>query len=1117
MRARLAFAFILVLSLPIGQLPHSLGVLGRASEDHACEQGSIRCEREGDRDLYNTSSAWWDPNWHFRLYVEVVSEGCNRTDFPVSVVVNFSSQLEPLGVVDGVDIDSIRVVEYGSAANDTCAIVGTKNSNATCINEEYDVIEVRFMLDGTTARDATRRFYVYFDTNSFEKPPFEPPIKRFLNGNTKTLVYGVGTMNDWLGDEVDFGLGSIGLSGWLSDATANGIISNFTWANMPTCETVSYNISMVENLTALDYGIFVFDISQNSDSQNDSYFYRMTPKAVEGICKFIAEGGKVIIGAHPNEQAEDVLENNPQMKVYFPFKTEAWNASRYTGHVTGQAPSFPYPTSEFELTKFVTYGMRHQGFGARLALEPACAGEVWATDEYSNNVTASFGYCIFNCDLFGCQVEHNDTYDYSRFFIDILSTRNVAAPMRTTTGTLEYINGVFLKINDEGNLTDTIEIETDPLDACNANLTTFYRGALPANVSLDCTLNDGGCNLSFYHDSFHFNGEGIEFSALTIALPENASDGATFRIEFSARIEGDANFSKITLVIISKYDIGCRLSALGTFEYLPGEHAQFYGIINNTGRHASYYKASAIGGWNVSAGQGSIYVQPGAHAGFLVEAYIPQDALGGSTMEVTLAVQADPRADVNATTKCMLSVKKVSNISIECFSERITVQPYECAMFSFMVSNHGNGHELVHIFVNHTPYWEVTFEPYELSLAVNSSVVLNATVCAPPNAYYGEVCAVEMRALASDASSSDSLEAVAGERAGVELIASPTIVESKPGDVAIFNITVKNAGNRACTFDLASDTLRFGGFSSVRTRLILPGDTEQFQGEFLVPSDALAGSEVKCTAHCIGINASASKTIFVKVLHEHAMKYEIPSSVELYPGEIANGMLAITNEGNSNESVLIVFEPSPWLGGTINYSSEWRTTVREFSRSNLFASFFASAFVMTGVHYVNLTIIDHNGTSAFRIPVVVKQRYAINVSFRNDTVSSREGKIAVFELIVRNSGNGADEINLTPSCKNSACSADRTHLELFNDEWAVVKLFVRAPSRMRNATVECTATSRGASDSASAMLLIEPKHVGADDTLCCLGLGIIAIATFATIAGILKRRTMKYEPIEVNK
>ncbi|MEM2899755.1 MAG: hypothetical protein QXT63_03110, partial [Thermoplasmata archaeon] len=212
---------------------------------------------------YDNTLAWWNPDWHFRIRIEVTSQDFERHDFPVELTINFSAYLAPLSVSEPIDLNSIRIIEYVTDVEDGISLpIGYKNSHAILINSTYSVVKIKFIMNDTTKKNESRLFYVYFDTIKFPKPEVVIENKRFIHGNTKTLVYGVGTLNDWLGSEEDFGNGSLGLNGWLQIALAQGIISSYQWANPPSYfGFVSYNQAVVENLSSSDYGIFIYDIS----------------------------------------------------------------------------------------------------------------------------------------------------------------------------------------------------------------------------------------------------------------------------------------------------------------------------------------------------------------------------------------------------------------------------------------------------------------------------------------------------------------------------------------------------------------------------------------------------------------------------------------------------------------------------------------------------------------------------------------------------------------------------------------------------------------------------------------------------------------------------------------
>ena len=111
------------------------------------------------------AAGWWDNNWRYRTLVTVNANGHERQDKPVEVYLNFTPLLSDQGGSGAFDPNSIRVIEIDNADNVIDADVPfqfDKAGDYHATNKARGTLV--FLLEGTTAANATRRFHVYFET-----------------------------------------------------------------------------------------------------------------------------------------------------------------------------------------------------------------------------------------------------------------------------------------------------------------------------------------------------------------------------------------------------------------------------------------------------------------------------------------------------------------------------------------------------------------------------------------------------------------------------------------------------------------------------------------------------------------------------------------------------------------------------------------------------------------------------------------------------------------------------------------------------------------------------------------------------------------------------------------
>ena len=112
------------------------------------------------------SLSWWDDRWTYRVPVDVSTVGIERNDVSVEFDVDFTAAWADIGVVDELDVESIRVVEIDGAGT----VVGMPPHQFDP-SSDFDATanahgRLTFQLEGSTPGDATRRYHVYFDSTS---------------------------------------------------------------------------------------------------------------------------------------------------------------------------------------------------------------------------------------------------------------------------------------------------------------------------------------------------------------------------------------------------------------------------------------------------------------------------------------------------------------------------------------------------------------------------------------------------------------------------------------------------------------------------------------------------------------------------------------------------------------------------------------------------------------------------------------------------------------------------------------------------------------------------------------------------------------------------------------
>ena len=123
---------------------------------------------------------WWNGDWRFRIQLSTALVGYNKMDVHVYTTVNFTANLQKLEVTgETFDADSIRLVEYLNKNTFLETPYKINSSNP----QNPDKIQLVWILNGTTLKDSSRLFYIYFDT--IEYGPKSAPIYETLLPTTR--------------------------------------------------------------------------------------------------------------------------------------------------------------------------------------------------------------------------------------------------------------------------------------------------------------------------------------------------------------------------------------------------------------------------------------------------------------------------------------------------------------------------------------------------------------------------------------------------------------------------------------------------------------------------------------------------------------------------------------------------------------------------------------------------------------------------------------------------------------------------------------------------------------------------------------------------------------------
>ncbi|MBY8979805.1 MAG: hypothetical protein KGD72_05405, partial [Candidatus Lokiarchaeota archaeon] len=121
---------------------------------------------------------WWNGNWRFRVQLTTSLVEYAKTDVHVYTTVNFTDYMEKVGAAsETFDVNSIRFVEY--VDEDTFWETPYKINSSD--PQDPEKIQLVWILNGTTPKETSRIFYLYFDTEEYG-PKAAPTYETLFSG-----------------------------------------------------------------------------------------------------------------------------------------------------------------------------------------------------------------------------------------------------------------------------------------------------------------------------------------------------------------------------------------------------------------------------------------------------------------------------------------------------------------------------------------------------------------------------------------------------------------------------------------------------------------------------------------------------------------------------------------------------------------------------------------------------------------------------------------------------------------------------------------------------------------------------------------------------------------------
>jgi len=531
--------------------------------------------------------------------------------------------------------------------------------------------------------------------------------------------------------------------------------------------------------------------------------------------------------------------------------------------------------------------------------------------------------------------------------------------------------------------------------------------------------------------SFVLNSGESRQVGLDVTPPVTAPANSTGTVRVIGRSGGNQSMSGwVDTFTIANPDFLLRFNGTQSVRYVdPGNTTTHTLEIRNLGAEddaALLDLSGPTGNWTAGLGAASVLVPARTSAFVFLDVSAPADALAGETLDLLVRCRSlhDPADSAELLARTVAN--RTRKLTAELSPPVLSAYPEEAAPFMLSVRNGGNADEAVSFSAGRLPpNWTMAFNESLLLVGPRSSRQLLCTVTPDFSAAARDhpVSAVVL----AEGLSAEACATVSVKKAfRFVLECNDHEKKAPPGGKAEYNVTVINRGNAddiVLVQLIVDDPVPALNWSVGEPSVRVP-----VGGRAIIPVNLTAAPRtfggVRGSCRVRGVSSGNSSfwrelELGGTVAVESGLGLaQAPVSAEVMPGETAVFSLTLDNLGNVGESVGLGLEGLP-SGWNFTFKDASGQEVASFSLAPYASSSFRLALATpSGAPAGNYTVrAKFTTVSGMSISadsrVVVRQVYDLYFVAQRKSVTVRAGGIQTVGLVVRNLGNGPDEVSLS--------------------------------------------------------------------------------------------------------
>ncbi len=623
---------------------------------------------------------------------------------------------------------------------------------------------------------------------------------------------------------------------------------------------------------------------------------------------------------------------------------------------------------------------------------------------------------------------------------------------------------------------------------------TYLTGQATIGDTVDLTVTNSGSGT----DNFTMSASGtyatwVTFNVTTVMLapgastvvkatvvPPSSQPVGTVSIPLRATSKGKATVYKdVTLSFEVTQIYKPEVTVVeGRLSKKPGETATFSLVLKNAGNGADTIKVNfTTNPRNLAThtlATPFVTLNQGSTRSFSVNVAIPADEPVGDLTFVLLATSQNSSSATSSVT-LTVSVQALYSLTLYSYDVTASAEPTDSDVVEVRIKNDGNGQDSYTLKATGVYYKWIAFDRSPVQVGRGAEAIVNVTVTLPDDTeistgkYYINITATSQ----GDSSKFKTLELVITvlHKEDVDVTITDLIRSrsTDPGGQVVYSLTVKNEGLKTHVINLAKSGTNTDWAKLNRTSVVLTaGATAQATLTVSVPKGqapstfdiTVTGTLDDMTRRTDSVVLSTTVNRIWGVLVDLNL-----TEVAALPGVAVSLKVNVNNTGNARDTfVLAASANKAWVT-----FSPAEITLDPDANGDVVVTFRSPSDPLTkmGDYRLNLTVTSKSNSSLVsRNPVVyeVEQVFDVTAKVAPSALYVDPGQIAVYNITVKNTGNGQDNFTfIIGGTRKAWGQMSRTRLTIEPGKESIVALRVRVPANqpVETAMVTVLVTSEG--------------------------------------------------------